>query len=200
MGFFKHIAKLGISHGVDFSAYEYYELANKHGSVRYTHPQFTIISDRPEILLLDERNQLHNENGCAIQWRDGLGCYYWHGVAIPGEWIMNKESLTPEIALTWKNIEQRRAACEILGWNAILKNLNAKIIDENPNPQIGTLLEVELPDTGKERFLRVQCGTGREFAIPVTLFEHNTALECNAATYGWKPGLPIEDFIPVHRT
>ena len=48
---------------------------------------------------------------------------------------------------------------------------------------IGTLLEVNLPDIGKEKFLKVLCGTGREFAIPVPPFM-KTALEANAWTYG----------------
>jgi hypothetical protein len=44
------------------------------------------------------------------------------------------------------------------------------------------LVEVNLPDAGRERFLRVRCGTGRNFAIPVppTL---KTALAANAWTY-----------------
>jgi hypothetical protein len=48
---------------------------------------------------------------------------------------------------------------------------------------VGELIEVDIPDSGKERFLFVQCGTGREFAlcVPPTM---KTALEANAATYG----------------
>jgi hypothetical protein len=102
---------------------------------------------------------------------------------VPEEWIISRESLTPEIALKWKNLEQRRAACEILGWVNILNKLDAEIIDKDSDPQIGTLLEVELPDSGKERFLKVTCGTGREFALAMP--KHvKTALEGNAWTYG----------------
>ena len=64
------------------------------------------------------------------------------------------------------NVEQRRAACELVGWVNILSQLNAKTIDIDDD-DIGTLLEVEIPDSGKEKFLQVKCGTGREFALPV---------------------------------
>ena len=48
----------------------------------------------------------------------------------------------------WPNIEQRRAACEIVGWNRILAELDAKSLDKHPDPQIGELVEVSLPDAG----------------------------------------------------
>ncbi len=86
--------------------------------------------------------------------------------------------------MTWQNIEQRRAACEILGWNAILSALDAKTIDRDGDPQIGELVEVSIPDIGRERFLRVRCGTGREFALPVPP-DMKTALQANAWTFGF---------------
>jgi len=196
LSFFRHVAKLDI----DYSKYQYWEMAARHGGYRIMHPEFCIVSDRPEILKVDDRNRPHGEKGPFCKWRDGTALYAWHGTRIPAEWMDNPASLTPQIALTWPNIEQRRAACEIIGWARILKELNAKTIDKDPNPQIGELLEVDLPDIGKERFLRVLCGTGREFAIPVSLYEYNTARECNAATYGWTKGQPIENFIPTIRT
>ena len=98
--------------------------------------------------------------------------------------------------MTWVNIEQRRAACEILGWAKILKELDAKIINEDGDPEIGTLVEVNLPDLGKERFLRVLCGTKREFAIPVP-----PDMKTAVAAQAWTWGLELEDFIvPEVRT
>jgi len=147
-----------------------------------------IVQDRPLHIKMDEDNRLHCENGPAILYDDGFAVYAWHGVRIPGEWITNKSSLTPKIALTWENMEQRRAACEILGWVHILNELDAKVLDIDPDPQIGTLVEVNIPEIGKERFIRVLCGTGREFAIPVPP-DMKTALEANAWTYDIDPNL-----------
>lgn len=79
--------------------------------------------------------------------------------------------------------EQRRAACEIVGWKNILAELNSKVIDEDGDPEIGSLLECEIPDSGKERFLKVLCGTKREFVLPVPR-EMKTAIEAQAWTWG----------------
>jgi hypothetical protein len=145
-----------------------------------------VFQHRPETILLDDQNRLHCENGPAIRYRDGFSIYSWHGVRIPAEWIEEKHNLTPQVALTWENIEQRRCACEILGWAKILLELNSKVIDSDEDPMIGNLLEVNIPDIGTEKFLQVVCGTGRTFAIPVPP-ECNTALEANAWTYGVAP-------------
>ena len=142
-----------------------------------------IISDRPRHVSFDQNGRLHNEKGKSVEFSDGWGIYSWHGVNVPAEWIDSKESLTPTIALKWENLEQRRVACEIVSWARILDELKSKVINADADPQIGTLVEVDLPDSGKERFLRVKCGTGRDFALAVPA-NMKTALEASAWTYG----------------
>ena len=159
------------------------EVAKSCGWV-YCSRETAIVMDRPEFVKMDEQNRLHCENGPAILYPDGFTVYSWHGVRVPGEWIENKASLTAATALTVENIEQRRAAMEILGWDNIIKELDAKIIDQDDDPMIGTLLEVNIPDIGPEKFLRVVCGTGRTFAIPVPP-DMKTALAANSWTYGF---------------
>ena len=145
-----------------------------------------VFQHRPEVIKFDDQNRLHCEDGPAIRYRDGFSIYSWHGVSIPAEWIENKQSLTPKIALSWENIEQRRCACEIIGWARILRELNSEVIDSDVDPMIGNLLEVDIPEIGREKFLQVLCGTGRTFAIPVPP-ECKTALEANAWTFGVEP-------------
>jgi len=141
-----------------------------------------VFQEKPIAIHFDDQKRLHSEVGAAVEYSDGFGIYSWHGVAIPKEWITDRASLTPKKALGWNNIEQRRAACEIVTWRRILRELKAETIDEDADPMIGTLVEVDIPDIGKEKFLKVLCSTGREFAIPVppTMM---TALEANAWTY-----------------
>jgi hypothetical protein len=176
--FFRDIAKLP----VDYSKYSYWEIGSLHGGRRIMHEEFCIISDRPEVLLVDDQNRPHCENGPFCKWRDGTATYAWHGVYVPEKWIMDKSTITPEIALKHENVELRRAACEIVGWDRILSELDAKTLDKDEDPEIGELVEVTIPDIGKEKFIRVTCGTGRRFAIPVPP-ETKTALEGNAWTY-----------------
>ena len=134
----------------------------------------------------DDRNILHNENGPAMAFADGWSVYAWHGTRVPSTWIDQRETLTASLALSQRNVELRRAACEILGWHNILAELKPRTINKDADPMIGELLEVDLPESGRERFLRVLCGTGRTFAIPVPP-NVQTALEANAWTYGIEP-------------
>ena len=171
------------------------ELANHTGWLN-VYEDAVVFQHRPEIIKFDAEKRLHCEDGPAIRYRDGYSLYSWHGTRIPSEWITNKSALTAKIAITWENIEQRRCACEILGWAKILKELDSKIIDEDHDPEIGTLLEVTIPNVGKEKFLRVLCGTKREFALPVPP-EMRSALEAQAWTWGMNKN---EFVIPEIRT
>lgn len=123
-----------------------------------------------------------------MRYSDGWSLWRWHGVEVPQEWIEDKTSLQPATALRQDNVERRRAACEIVGWRRILSELNVKVIDRDIDSEIGELVEVNLPDAPRERFLRVRCGTGRDFAIPVPP-DMDTALNANSWTYGIDPDL-----------
>ena len=142
------------------------------------------ISERHTTLLRDEQGRLHNESGPAIAYPDGWEIFSFHGVRVPAQWITDKPSLTAAMALGQENVELRRAACEIVGWDAILTQLDARTIERDEDPMVGELVEVSLPEAGRERFLRVTCGTGRRFAIPVPP-TMTTALQANAWTFGY---------------
>jgi hypothetical protein len=148
------------------------------------------ISERPEYIKMDDTGRTHCENGPAIRYADGFEVYIWHGVRIPKSWITEGPDI--DQALHNSNLELRRVASEIIGWAKILDHYRAVTIDEDADPQIGTLLKVNIPEVGEERFLKVLCGTGRTFAIPVLLRtmkgERSTLLlAANAWTYGIKP-------------
>lgn len=142
-----------------------------------------ILCERHNVLNRDAENNLHCENGPALAWPDGWKLYFWHGTNVPAEWIEDKENVDPKLALTWENIEQRRCLAEIIGWDKVLEKLDSVTIDKDSDPEMGELIEVNLPDSGRERFLRVRCGTGRNFTLPVPP-EMKTAVEANAWTYG----------------
>lgn len=151
-----------------------------------------ICIDRPTQLAFDAEDNLHAEHGPAVAYADGWKLYYWHGTSVPAEWIENKELLDPSLALTHENVEMRRIVAEIVGWDRVLSNLPTRVIDENPNPAIGTLFECDLPDAPQERFLRVLCATGRTFMLPVPK-TMRTALAANADSYQ----MTEEEFLQV---
>ncbi len=153
-----------------------------------------ICVEQPSLWIEAER--LHRSDGPAVEWPGGEKYYFWRGTQIPSEWIEDKGRLDAATALTWRNIEQRRAACEMVGWHRILAELPSRTINRHNNPQIGELIEVDLPDSGKERFLRVLCGTGREFALPIP-----TNIRTALAAQAWTYGLSAREFkIPEVRT
>ncbi len=162
---------------------EAYERCSLYGHYWWPNSNFIVACERPSHIRLDGENRLHGETDKAIAYPDGWGLYLWHGTEFPAEWIEKPETLTAKVALTWQNIEQRRIAAELLGWDNVLNELHAVVIDKDDDPEIGTLVEVDLPNAGRERFLRVRCGTGRQFALPVPPGV-STALEANAWTYG----------------
>ena len=145
----------------------------------WPHTDFVMVCERPRTLKRDDQGRPHSETGQAIEWQDGWGLTMWHGVRIPSDWLVKKPDA--KTALTWPNIEQRRCAAEIVGWAVIMDELKPRVIDTD-DPEIGELLDVDLPDAPGSRFLRVRCGTGRSFALPVPV-EMKTALEANAWTY-----------------
>lgn len=132
---------------------------------RFTHAMFWVACDRPRTLKVDDQNRPHSEIGPSHEWADGVRLYHWHGTKIPREWIERKDAVDPSLALTWENIEQRRALCEILGWEKVISQLSPRTIDKDPDPMVGELLEVDLPDAPRTRFLRVKCPTGRDFVL-----------------------------------
>lgn len=180
LSWFRDVAKLDLP---EYANYAHYEAATLHGGPRILHKHFAMVSDRPELLLVDERNRPHNATGPFCRWRDGSELYAWHGTYVPAAWILRPESLDPQTALTHENVEQRRAAAEIIGWARVLEHVKARVIDQDEDPQIGVLLEVDLPQASNSRFLRVRCPTGRDFVLPVPQTV-NTALGANAWTYG----------------
>ena len=185
ISFGRDVVKLDI----DYDKYEPWEALAKHGSWRMVHEDFVIISDFPTAIRLDENNRQHAENGPSIEWADGSCAYMWHGVAVPGKWFHDRNTITIEDCLYRDNVEERRVACEMKGWDNVLAapELNPVVIDEHPDERIGKLIQVDLPDAEAQWFLKYQCGTGRYFAEPVSDKRYNTALKANAAGAGWRP-------------
>jgi len=147
------------------------------------------VSEKPQKVCWDSEDRLHNLQGPAVEYADGFSVYAVEGVRVSESWIKDPSSLSPSEALLLRDTEKRTIACNhIVGWDRILDNLDAETIDKDEDPMVGELVEVTLPDHGKQRFLRVLCGTGRRFAIGVSN-DHNTALEANAQTYGLPPDI-----------
>jgi hypothetical protein len=185
MTFLRYVVELDIAGG--WGHWDAYEKAGM-ASARFMTPEFTIVSDRSTIIKVDDQNRPHAESGPSHRWADGTKLYYWHGTAVPQQWIEAPDTVDPKLALTLKNVEQRFVLAQILGWTKVLANYPHRVIDVDADPMIGTLIEVDLPDLGPSRFIRVLCGTGRTFLLEVDN-DCTTALEANARRCGITPDL-----------
>lgn len=188
----------------------------------YTAPGMRVRTGLPLFALQDPEKMVHCQDGPAVVYPDGSTLYYWHGRQVLEEWLpapgsdwrkrtddpyliprAKGQTLSPGQALNVRNVELRRAACEILGWNRVIDSLNGQVLDQDEDPEIGTLVRVTIPPPPgawnmigtQQMFLRVRCGTGRDFALAVPM-ECRTALEANAWTYGLTP----EEYRPEVRT
>ena len=96
------------------------------------HPDFCMISDRPEVLLVDDQNRPHCATGPFCKWRDGSALYYFHGVRVPAWVIEHPEKITVEAIFAETNAEVRRVMCEIFGFRkfgqALIESGKAKLI------------------------------------------------------------------------
>ncbi len=154
-------------------------------------------SDRHTTLKRDNAGRLHNLDGPAVGYPDGWGVYAVRGVRVPKDWVVNRKSLDPMLALNEPNLERRAAAATLIGWDRVLERLNPTVVDVETTPgyDYGKLLRVDLPDEPGQQFLMVMCATGRTMVLRVPP-NMRTAREANA----WTQGLDSSDFNPEVRT
>lgn len=168
------------------------------------HQDVMIISDRPCLINLDERNRLHSETGPSIAYRDGWKLYHWHGTSVPEHWIEQRDKLDPIEVLKTDNIEQRAAGAAIVGWPKMVSRLNRKIIDGDPNTDIGALIELTLPGINEPgRFLQAICPRNGIIVegVPRISDIDNKPIETAIAAQAWRDGLPASEYQhPLYRT
>jgi hypothetical protein len=138
------------------------ELTDCNAGWWWPHEKFVIITDRPSVLMFDDRNRLHSSTGGAIEWRDAFKLYFWHGLRIREGWVIEEpERLTVEFIREEANAEIRRAYIEFYnmghGEGAYLRDSKAEIIDSDP--VIGELYRVDLGRGVSQLFAMVNNST-----------------------------------------
>jgi hypothetical protein len=193
--------------GLDLPEHEKYaawEQAAIYGGFRVLHEKFCMVCDFPERLLVDAQDRPHCETGPSHRWRDGWSIYHWHGVRVPAHWIEQRDTLDPNEVIKCENVEQRAAGCAIIGWPKMVRILKRKIIDGDPNTDIGALIELKLPGLREPgRFLQAVCprnGTICE-GVPRVSEIDNKPINTAIAAQAWRDGLPASEYQhPLYRT
>jgi len=184
----------------EHDAYHHWEQAAIHGGFRVMHPEFCLVCDFPVHIKMDDNGEPHCEDGPSHLWRDGTSFYFWHGVQVPGRWIEQKNSVDPAEILAAENVEQRAAGISIFGMRRMLDKLDHKIIDSDPDPVHGDLIEVNIPDLPDPvLYLKAHCprnGTIMEAVNPAEMDERTVK-----GAQAWRLGIPASEFVyPTIRT
>jgi hypothetical protein len=186
LSFFRHVAKLDLP---IYDKFRHYEAATIHGSWRWMHPKFCIVSDRPASIKIDHLRRPHCEDGPSHEWRDGWRLYHWHGQRVDPDIIERRHEITPTMIRAEKNAEMRRVLTEIYahvhGPGKIIQDMGAKLMSEDTaQDRPRRLYEV---DGG--RFIHVingslePDGTRREFFLGADP-DAKTPHDAIAASYG----------------
>jgi hypothetical protein len=122
--------------------YAVWEQAAIHGSKRFIHDEFCMVSDFPIVRKVDEQNRAHCEDGPSHKWRDGYSLYSWHGVTLYNPRVVEApETLTIAEIEQERNVEVRRVMISRFGQERFIKESGAKIIHQD---QFGILFRKEI--------------------------------------------------------
>ena len=164
LSFFQDVAGLDLP---EYANYAHWRTLCERSGPRYVHKTFCIISDRPEILTVDDRNRPHNDTGPFCRWRDGSALYAVHGVRVPAWVIEHPDAITTEKIIAEPNSEIQRVMIERMGWDRYIAAVSAEVIDHDEAR--GTLIRT----TNGELVVRVinrspePDGSFRNYILPV---------------------------------
>jgi len=136
LSFFQDVVGLDLP---EYGAYQHWRTLTERSGPRIMHPDFCMISDRPELLTIDSLNRPHNDAGPFCRWRDGTALYSVHGVRVPAWLIEKTRRLTVGIIATEANTEVQRVMIEKFGWDRYAEESGATAIDSDE--RWGTLMK-----------------------------------------------------------
>ena len=137
--------------------------------------------------VINQNDQLHCEDGPAVEFADGTKAYWWNDVEVDREVIEDPDSVDPISIIKMENQEKKRASFEALGYDRILKPFKPEKIASD---DWGTLYELEPSalndDQGRPaRFVRVVCpSTGRVYPFNRVPPNIKKPVEAIAARFG----------------
>lgn len=147
-----------------------------------------ILVERPGVYK-DAIGRFHRIDGPAIDWGNGKGVFYWAGVEVDENIVMNPNGLTIRMIDREPNIEVRRVMIERYGLDRYLEDSKAVVIHQDHR---GTLLRKEQPNDEPIVVVRVKNstaepdGTFKDYFIrvPPTITNASHAV---AWTFGIEP-------------
>jgi len=111
-----------------------------------------LLVDRPRKIHLT-RSVLHNEEGPAIEFRNGTGLHYINGVNIPAFIVeASPDELNGQLILKYSNVEVKRIILNKIGVDKACRDLKARVVNQEPGYR---LLEITYGDNITGRALEM---------------------------------------------
>ncbi len=187
IAFFMDVCQLKLAEDIVERATAYRKVCE---SVNYIWPNrdFVMVCERPSRIERDDRGRLHSASGKAIEYPDGWGLYFLHGVKFDEKlWraVSSGSIPVPEI-FAIKNTEQRRVAYEMLDKVKMAELPDLKVLDKVADDGRGypmRIIAFKHSDFQEPfRFLNCFCpSTGREYYIET---RRDKCWEAKAASFG----------------
>ncbi|OII69470.1 DUF6745 domain-containing protein [Streptomyces sp. CC77] len=164
----------------------------------WPYERLAVVCERPVELHRDEAGRLDRGDGPALAYPDGFRLHAWRGMPVPGAFLAELASLTPERIRDEENAELRRVMLEHYGYERYLRESGASPVDRDA---AGVLWRIPLE--GDEDVVMVEVvnstpepdGTYRTYWLRVPP-ETRTAKEGVA----WTFGLAADAYEPVRQT
>jgi hypothetical protein len=125
-------------------------------------------------------------------------------VPVPRHWIEQRDTLDPAEVLQAKNVEQRAAGAAIVGWPKMIDRLERRIIDGDPDSDMGALIELTLPGLRHPgRFLQARCPRNGIIVegVPRISDIDGLPIDTVVAAQAWRVGDPQSEYVhPPRRT
>lgn len=135
----------------------------KHIGWWWVNEENTIITRQPSKIHLIQKKDLkvlHNENGLALEYKDGTGVYALNGITIPAseEWVITTKDLDPKKVLGIKNTEIRTEALKKIGMDKAMQYFNPKTLNTHTCKKGGDYKLVEIDINNNKRvYLDMTC-------------------------------------------
>ena len=151
-------------------------------SVNYIWPNrdFVMVCARPTKINRDNNGRLHSTMEKSIEYPDGWGLYYIHGVKFAKEQFEKTKNATFEEVMKWEDIDQRSALLQERPLEELLNSVPKTLIDHSDECGGYDLWEIEIELNREKKKARALSYNGWSSDKPYVKFvplDSNNALE-----------------------
>lgn len=202
LSFYDYFTRIGIiNDDENFNIFRDMIRAGIWTSCYYEHR--VLVCRLPTKVSKDEQGRLHSTTGPAVQWRDGSGQYFLHGVNFrqnlddcmsePELWrkIVSSKDLSLNEILRIPNIEQRHVALKLHGAEKLLQEVGAQAQRIDKSERGNELYKIELIIWGRTlKLLKYKDPSTERIYVSFVPYEYEKADEAMA----WKFQLSEEEY------